>query len=138
MSLEKTTVEPREVPQKEVHIAAACHMTVHQQRIRLVANALTGSYVVVLPPVGPAQGKFYSFVMRTGSAGWTVTLTDDDDSECWLADITFNAKCDRAVLFSDGHCWLALGSSLTLTGTTAPPTTPAPTTPAPTTIIPGP
>jgi hypothetical protein len=110
--------------------------------MRPSADEESGAITITLPPVADARGRFYSFVIRNADPANTVTIEDNnDDSECWLADIVFNGKCDRVLMYSDGLAWLALGEmegwpGLTTTkppGTTEPPTTAAPTTVAPTT-----
>jgi hypothetical protein len=128
MSTEKFFSEQADVPQKEQHFTAAGQINVRCGRIRLSATPASGPYEVVLPPVAQAQGRFYSVVCRNADAVNAITLTHDDDSECWPGDITFNGKCDRALLYSDGQIWL-IASTLTFTGTTEPPTS-APTTAA--------
>ena len=129
MSGEKTFSEQQAVPQKEQYFTAAGQINVRSQRIRLNATPTTGAYTVTLPGVADAQGKLYSIVCRNADAVNAVTLTHDNDSECWAGNITFNGKCDRALLYSDGQCWHVI-STLTFTGTTEPPTS-APTTAAP-------
>ena len=98
---------------------------------------------ITLPPVAEAKGRFYSIVCRNADAVNTVTIADRDDSECWLADIVMNGKCDKILLYSDGLCWHPLGvggvgrwpgfSTTDAPGTSSAPTTAAPTSLAPTT-----
>jgi len=97
---------------------------------------------LTLPPVAEAKGRLYSIIARQADATNTITITDNDDSECWLGDIVLNGKCDRLLLYSDGLAWFAFeefgwpgfettsppGTSeapTTRGGTTAPPTTQA-------------
>ena len=131
MSTEKTFAEQQAVPQKEVHMTAAGVIPVRCGRVRLTATPASGPFTVQLPPVAQAQGRFYSVICRNADAVNAITLADNnDDSECWAGDLTFNGKCDRALLYSDGQAWQVF-STLTFTGTTEPPTS-APTTAAPT------
>ena len=130
MSTEKTFMEQQAVPQKEVHFTAAGTIPVRCGRVRLTATPASGPYIVQLPPVSQAQGRFYSIICVNADAVNAITLADNnDDSECWAGDITFNGKCDRALCYSDGKAWL-VNSALTDVGTTEPPTD-APTTAAP-------
>jgi hypothetical protein len=130
MSIEKTASEMQSVPQKEVHFAAAGQIPVRCERVRLEATPVTGPYTVLLPKVTEAQGRRYFVVCRNADAFNTITIADDDDSECWEGDVVFNGKCDRAIFESDGQCWFRCCDTLTFTGTTEPPTS-APTTSAP-------
>ena len=134
MATEKRASEQRDVPQKEQHFTAAGQINVRCGRVRFSADAASGAYTVTLPAVSEAQGGFYSVVCRNADAVNAVTLTHDNDSECWPGNITFNGKCDAALLYSDGQKW-HVSSVLTFTGTTAPPTS-APTTAAATTAAP--
>jgi len=100
-----------------------------------------GAITITLPPVAEAKGRWYSIISRGGPS---VTIQDRDDSECWLADIVLNGKCDRCLLYSDGLAWHPVGNvgewpGLATTrspGTTTPPTTAAPSTEAQTTVAP--
>jgi hypothetical protein len=107
-------------------------MTTRDYVLRPAADGLSGPITLTLPPVAEAKGRFYSICVRNADAVNTVTIEDNnDDSECWLGDIVFNGKCDRALFYSDGLMWYALGGMGGWPGlaTTAPPgTTAAPTT----------
>lgn len=111
-------------------------MTVRDFVLRPSADPASGPITVELPPVSEARGRLYSIVCRNADAVNTVTITDRNDSECWLADVVFNGKCDGRLFYSDGMCWMHMslpGSPGVLAttlppGTTAPPTTLAPTT----------
>lgn len=110
-------------------------------RPNAVVGADPANVVIALPPVSEAMGRFYSIVCRWANVANPVTITDREDSECWLADIVMNGKCDRVLFYSDGLCWhpLCCGGIGTWPGinTTAPPgTTLAPTTVAPTSLAP--
>jgi len=130
----------REVVDKFIDPAATMQMSTRDYVVRPDASA--GNMTITLPPVADAKGRFYSIVARV-TAGNVITVTDDNDSECWLGDISLNSKCDRVLLYSDGLCWHPLGaagpgvwpgfSTTAKPGTTEPPTTAAPTTVAPTT-----
>lgn len=110
--------------------------------LRPSADADSGAIDITLPPVSDAKGRFYSIVCRNADAVNTITIQDRDDSECWLADIVLNGKCQAVLLYSDGlkwwpnecnvGCWPGVSTTVP-PGTTAPPTTLAPTTLAPTT-----
>lgn len=133
----------REVVDKFVDPNANYAMSTRDYQIRPSADGASGPITLILPPVADAKGRFYSFVCRNADGVNTVTITDDDDSECWLGDIVFDGKCDRILLYSDGMCWHPLccggigmwpGFSTTAApGTSQPPSTAAPTTVAPTT-----
>ncbi len=110
-------------------------MTTLDYVMRPYADGVYGPFRLVLPPVADAKGRFYSIVCRKADAVNTVTITDKNDSECWLGDVVMDGKCDRALFYSDGLCWIALGNRgwpglLTTAGpgTTASPVTMGPTT----------
>jgi len=132
----------REVVDKYVDPGADYQMSTRDYVVR--PNAHAAALTLTLPSVAEAKGRFYSIIAREASAVNTITITDKGDSECWVADIVFDGKCDRALLYSDGLAWHALGGGDwpgiattpapgTLAPTTAAPTTAAPTTLAPTT-----
>jgi len=106
--------------------------------LRPSADKSSGPITITLPPVAEAKGRFYSIIVRNADAVNTVTITDNDDSECWTGDIVMNGKCDRVLLYSDGLSWIPLVGLSDWPGasTTNPPgTTPAPTSLAPTTQL---
>jgi hypothetical protein len=86
-------------------------MTTRDYVLRPQAYAFTGLIVITLPPVAEAKGRFYSIIARRADVFNTITITDKDDSECWLGDIVLDNKCDRALLYSDGLAWIALAGS---------------------------
>jgi len=107
--------------------------------MRPSADGITGPITIVLPPVAEAKGRFYSFVARKADVVNDITISDADDSECWIKDIVLDGKCDRALLYSDGLCWIPTGGGgpgrWPGAVTTAPPgTTNAPTTLQPTIV----
>ena len=95
-------------------------------------SAPDGGMNLVLPPVADAKGRFYSIIALAATAVNTIAITDQGDSECWLGDIILNGKCDRALMYSDGRAWIALGGNPGawpgFATTDAPGTTEAPTT----------
>jgi len=131
----------REVVDKYIDPNANVQMATHDYVVRPSADADSGPIFVILPPVTEAKGRFYSIVARNADAVNTITITDYADSECWLADITFDGKCDKMLFYSDGLCWHALGTggpgeypglaTTAAPGSTQPPTTVAPTTAGP-------
>lgn len=134
----------REVVDKYVNPNADYEMSTRDYVVRPSADADSGAITITLPRVAEAEGRFYSIIARNADAVNTITIEDNnDDSECWTADIVMNGKCDRILLYSDGLAWHSLGpgavgdwpgaSTTYPPGTTAPPTTTAPTTVAPTT-----
>ena len=114
-------------------------MTTRDYVVRPAADGPTGPITITLPPVAEAKGRFYSIVCRNADPVNTVTITDRNDSECWLGNVVMNGKCDRMLAYSDGLCWIAAFST-TWPGasTTIPPGTVTPTTAAPTTVAPDP
>lgn len=162
MSLEQNNEQHyREVVDKFVDPNANYEMSTFDYVVRPSADGVSGPITITLPRVAEAKGRFYAIVCRGADAVNTVTIQDRDDSECWLADIVLDGKCDRGLLYSDGLCWYPLGvggpgtwpgfdttaapgTSLAPTtaatteavGTTLTPTTLAPTTVAPTTVAP--
>lgn len=131
----------REVVDKFVDPAATYAMTTRDYVVRPSADKDTGAIVLTLPPVADAKGRFYSILARNADGTNTITITDDDDSECWLADIVLDGKCDGLLLFSDGLAWHPLElrsewpgfATTSAPGTSSPPSTAAPTTQVPTT-----
>jgi len=116
---------------------AAYQMTTRDYVMRPSADGISGAIIISLPPVAEAKGRFYSICVRNADAVNTVTIQDLDDSECWITDIVFDGKCDRALMYSDGLMWYALGEQASWPGistTHAPGTTGTPTTVAPTTV----
>lgn len=127
----------REVPDKYIDPVVSTQMTTRDYVVRPSATAVSGPIVLTLPPVAEAKGRFYSILAREADGVNTITITDHDDSECWLDDIVLNGKCDRALLYSDGLCWIPLISPGEWPGfsTTNAPDTAAPTTAPPTSQI---
>lgn len=114
-------------------------MNTYDYVVRPSANADSGPILIVLPAVSEAKGRFYSILARAATAFNTITITDRDDSECWINDIVLDGKCDRVLLYSDGLTWHPLAGISDWPGilTTAPAgTTHAPTTVAPTSTAP--
>jgi hypothetical protein len=108
-------------------------MTTRDYVVRPHANNITGALLLGLPRVAEAKGRWYSIICRDADVVNTVTITDQNDSECWQADVVFNSPCDGALFYSDGLCWIVLpitypGSPHTLAPETRNPTTLAPTT----------
>lgn len=128
----------KEVVDKFIDPAADVQMNVWDYVVRPSANAASGPWTLTLPPVAEAKGRFYSIICRNADAVNTITITDDDDSECWLGDIVMNGKCDGALMYSDGLAWIPVWTPSGWPGlnTTPPPGTLAPTTLAPTTAGP--
>jgi len=125
MSHDRKQYEAHEVDDKVTFPTAAVQLSVRDQCVRPSADGDSGAIILTLPPVAEARGLFFSIICRNADAVNTITITDDDDSECWAGDITLNGKCDRVLLYSDGMSWLAATSILTFTGTSTPPTTAA-------------
>jgi hypothetical protein len=111
---------------------ATYHMTTRDYVLRPSANPISGPIVMYLPPVAEAKGRFYSIIARQADALNSITITHNDDSECWAADVILNGKCDRALFYSDGLAWLPCttgpGRWPGAATTPAPGTTQAPTT----------
>ena len=143
MGLEKNNEQHyREVVDKFINPRVDIEMTTRDYVVRPDADNDTGAIIITLPPVADAQGRFYSIVCRNADAVNTITITDDNDSECWLGDIVFDGKCDRALFYSDGLCWHPWAgpgfwpgfSTTAAPGTSQPPST-APPTEVPTTTL---
>jgi hypothetical protein len=125
----------REVVDKFVDPAVSYQMSARDYVVRPSATNASNAIIITLPPVAEAKGRFYSILSRQADAVNTITITDANDSECWLADIVFDGKCDRILLYSDGLCWHPLGAGGPgewpgLASTAAPGTSEAPTTAA--------
>ena len=125
----------KEIVDKYHNPNADYEMATYDYVLRPSADGDSGPIIITLPPVAEAKGRFYSIINRNADAVNTVTIQDQDDSECWIGDIVHNGKCDRSLLYSDGLAWHTVGSPGEWPGiaTTAPPGTVAPTTVAPTT-----
>lgn len=135
MGLEQNEAQHyREIPDKYIEPAADYQMRTWDYVVRPTTQG-AGPITLTLPPVAEAKGRWYSILARAASAVNTITITDKNDSECWVADIVLDGKCDRVLLYSDGLTWhpaLALGS-WPGAATTAAPGTATATTIAPTT-----
>jgi len=140
MGLEKNNEQHyREVVDKFADPSTNYALTTRDYVVRPVCNNISGPIILVLPRVAEAKGRFYSIIAREADAVNTVTITDRDDSECWLADIVLNAKCQRALLYSDGLAWTPMGAGpgdWPGASTTIPPMTQPPTTRGVTTVVP--
>lgn len=139
---DKARQHDQQVVDKYHDPAAAYIMTTRDYVMRPSANNITGAFILTLPPVAEAKGRFYSIVPRDCDAVNTITITDQNDSECWLEDIILRAPCQSVLLYSDGLFWHAMGLAARpgLATTIAPATlvtSAAPTTLAPTTISTG-
>ena len=115
----------KEVVDKFIDPAASIVMSTLDYVVRPSANPATGPITIVLPPVADAKGRFYSILVREADETNTITVMDRDDSECWIADMVLDEKCDRLLLYSDGLTWHPLGWGGEWPGivTTAPPGT---------------
>ena len=106
MSLEDRGAQhDKEVVDKFIDPQWSVEMTTRDYVVR--PSATIAPMVIVLPPVAEAKGRFYSIVVRAADAFNTITVTDRDDSECWV-DLVLNGKCDRLLMYSDGLFWHAL------------------------------
>lgn len=127
----------REVVDKYVNPNDDYQMTSRDYVVRPSADGDSGAITITLPPVAVAKGRFYSIVVRNADAANTITIADNDDSECWAQDITLNGKCQRLLLYSDGLCWHpTYNGGFPQATTTYPPGTTAPTSVAPTSEAP--
>jgi hypothetical protein len=95
----------REVVDKYINPNADVQMTTRDYVVRPSADEVSGAITITLPPVAEAKGRFYSILCRNADAVNTITITDNNDSECWPNDIVMNGKCDRLFLYSDGLAW---------------------------------
>lgn len=123
----------KEIVDKYINPNADWGMRTWDYVVRPSADGDSGPIVGTLPPVAEAKGRFYSIITRNADAVNTITIQDQDDSECWIGDIVHNGKCDRSLLYSDGLAWHVMEAPGGWPGiaTTAPPGTKAPTTAAP-------
>ncbi len=106
-------------------------MNTYDYVLRPSANDVSGPIWIILPPVAEAKGRFYSILVRAATAINTITITDRNDSECWIQDIVLNGKCDKLLLYSDGLAWIPCVGPGDWPGVLT--TAPAGTTAAPTT-----
>lgn len=114
-------------------------MTTRDYVLRPSADGISGPINIHLPPVGEAKGRWYSIIARNADGANDITISDRNDSECWVADVVLDGKCDRALFYSDGLAWHAMGQQGAWPGvntTASPGTTPEPpTTAVPTTTL---
>lgn len=108
---DRSSEHQREVVDKYADPHVSYQMTTLDYVLRPEARPGLGPIIITLPPVALAKGRFYSIVARRADVVDTITITDKNDSECWLGDIVFNGKCDRILMYSDGLLWHALGSN---------------------------
>lgn len=131
---DKARQHDQQVVDKYHDPTAAYTMTTRDYVMRPSANNATGAIILTLPPVAEAKGRWYSILPRDADVVNTITITDQNDSECWLEDIVLRAPCQPALLYSDGLYWHAMGLyarpglATTIAPETANPTTLAPTT----------
>lgn len=119
----------RGVVDKFVNPNADYAMSTRDYVVRPSADEDSGAITITLPPVADAKGRFYSIVARDADGTNDITITDNDDSECWANDIVMDSKCERVLAYSDGLCWLiAYSGGFPQASTTYPPGTEAPTT----------
>lgn len=139
MSLEDRFAQhDKVIVDKFVNPAVNYAMSVRDYVVRPAADIGSGPITINLPPVAEAKGRWYSIICRNADAVNTITIADLDDSECWLGDIIFNGKCDRALCYSDGLAWTVVpvqSGGWPGVSTTRPPGTKSPTTVAPTTAV---
>ena len=136
MSLEDRSAQhDKEVVDKFANPEANYQMTTRDYVVRPSADGDTGAITLTLPPVADAKGRLYSIIARNADAVNTITIADQDESECWIGEIVTNGKCDRWLLYSDGISCCPMWTVGAWPGisTTAPPGTATPTTTAPTT-----
>lgn len=128
---DRATQHDKEVVDKFIDPGANVVMTTRDYVVRPSADGVSGPIVVFLPLVAEAKGRFYSIIARNADAINTITVTDRDDSECWINDIVLNGKCDRLLMYSDGLAWVPCAGISNWPGTAT--TAPAGTTSTPTT-----
>ena len=97
----------KEVVDKFIDPAVSVQMATLDYVVRPSATA--APIILILPSVAEAKGRFYSIVVRAADAVNTITVSDKDDSECWV-DIVLNSKCDALLMYSDGLFWHRLAN----------------------------
>jgi hypothetical protein len=111
-------------------------MTVRDYVVR-VSVGPGGAYIVYLPPVADAKGRFYSIIARTVGMMGAVWITHRGDSECWQGSLSLNSKCDGVLMYSDGLLWTVISEHGNIPQlSTEAPTTAEQTTVPPTTGVP--
>jgi len=105
MALDKKMYAAHEVIDKIAYFIANGTMTPRDHCVRVTANAGSGAFTVTLPNVSRCRGLWYGFVARDADLANTVTITDANDSENWLADAVLNQPGESLTLFSDGYMW---------------------------------
>jgi len=124
------------VVDKYTDTTATYYMTVRDYIVRVTVGG-GGAYVIYLPPVAEAKGRFYSILARSVGPMGAVWITHRSDSECWQGSLSLNSKCDGVLMYSDGLLWTVVSEhgSVPQLSTEAP-TTAEPTTLAPSTGVP--
>jgi len=111
MALEDRSVQhDKEIVDKYHDPAASYKMSVRDYVLRPSADADSGPIIITLPPVAEARGRFYSVLVRGADGVNSVTITDDNDSECWGDDIVAYASCEPTLWYSDGLFWHMCGA----------------------------
>ena len=135
MGLEQNEAQQyRECPDKYIEPNETYQMTTRDYVVRPYTQG-EGPIILTLPPVAEAKGRFYSILARNASIVNSITITDRDDSECWINDIVMDGKCDRLLAYSDGLAWMvAFSGGFPQSGTTRAPGTATATTLSPTSL----
>lgn len=131
MTLDERFMQGDIVVDKQEAVTEDYEMSCRDYVVRTWSTPETGPITLTLPPVGEARGRFYAILARNADAVNNVTITDDDDSECWEGDFTLDGKCDGQIFYSDGYKWWQMRGVTAYEGTTEPPTTSPPTTAEP-------
>jgi len=105
MALDKKMYEAHEVVGKIRHLVANGTLTARDHCVRVTADAVSGPFTVTLANPSECRGLWVGIVARDADLVNTVTVTDANDSENWLADAVMNNPGESLTLFSDGYMW---------------------------------
>ena len=107
---DRSAQHDKEIVDKYHNPVADYTMSVRDYVLRPMAGEDSGPITITLPPVSEAKGRFYSILCR--EADWinSVTITDQNDSECWGDDIVCYDKCEPTLWYSDGLYWHMCGA----------------------------
>jgi len=105
MALDKAMYAAHEVVDKIAYFIANGTLTPRDQCVRVTADGVSGAFTVILPNVSRCRGLWFGILARDADLINTVTITDANDSENWIADAVMNQPLESLTLFSDGYMW---------------------------------
>ena len=129
MLADNTVYNKRVFPKEDIFLK------VGEQVVRPFANADTGPFHIVLPPVNESAGKFVAIHALAADLVNTVTIVDRSDSEAWNGPYEMDGGGDQMLFFSDGRKWWVISQDMDAEWSTPAPNPASPM--PPTTYVPG-